>query len=438
MSDTVRAIARGVREGLLDPVELAEDALRRAEEMAGFGAVVHLDHDHARRRATEVARTRSGALAGVPLLVKEIIAVKGMPWRCGSRVFADRVAASDAEIVRRANEAGAVVIGLSHSHEFAYGCTGTSNVAGPCRNPHDPIRMTGGSSSGSAAAVAAGIVPLALGTDTAGSVRIPAALCGVVGAKPARHTLPCDDGVFPLSTSLDHVGVLTRSVADAWYATNVLAGRATAMTRLTRPPLLGLPSNPEPRDAADHVAAAFYVSVEQLIGQGARMVEVRLPAWRRFTTASLDLQGREATATHARNFARQPEDYQPDVQARLEAASRVTYRRYLLAHELAATLTEEMTAVLSTVDAVALPTTPITAPPISAEEDDVPSGRRTVRELLLRDNRLANVTGHAALSVPMPTAGMPAGLQLIGADEQRLFAVADWVDRIINDREETS
>lgn len=435
MTDTVREIARGVRDGRLDPVQLADDAVRRAGAAAGLGAVVHLDAEYARRCAEEVARHGRGALAGVPLLVKEIIAVKGMPWRCGSRVFAHRVADADAEIVRRAREAGAVVIGLSHTHEFAYGCTGTSNVAGPCRNPHDPNKITGGSSSGSAAAVAAGVVPLALGTDTAGSVRIPAALCGVVGAKPTRHTLPLA-GVFPLAKSLDHVGVLTRSVADAWYAVEALAGRPEPAGRLSAPPRLGVLSNPEAMDNAADVGGAQYLSVQRLVSGGATVVPVRLPEWSRFLKASVDLQGREAAAVHAGTFPAREGDYQPDVRDRLRAAARVPDWRYVLAREDAAKLTAELDQVLSTVDAVVLPTVPISAPLIGAEEAEVASGRQPVRDLLLRNNRMVNVTGHAALSLPIPTSGLPAGLQLIASDDHRLFPVAEWVERIVNDREE--
>src|SRR5262245_6758751 len=150
----IEELAAGVRAGEIDPVELTEQALARAAEHAGLNAVVHLDVEGARAAA---ARAHTGPLAGIPLLIKEIIAVEGLPLRCGSKVFAGRVADADAEIVQLVRAAGAVIIGLSHTHEFAYGCTGASNVAGPCRNPRDPSRITGGSSSGSAAAVGAGI-----------------------------------------------------------------------------------------------------------------------------------------------------------------------------------------------------------------------------------------------------------------------------------------
>ena len=180
--DSIQTLAARVRAGDLDPLELAGQAIERAKAAAGLNAIVHLDE--------RPAGAADGPLAGIPVLVKEIVAVAGWPFTCGSAVFAGRVADRDAEIVARLRAAGAVIIGLTHSHEFAYGCTGTSNVSGPCRNPHDPGRMTGGSSSGSAAAVGAGVVPLAIGTDTAGSVRIPAAFCGAVGALPARGTRP--------------------------------------------------------------------------------------------------------------------------------------------------------------------------------------------------------------------------------------------------------
>ncbi|GLZ34999.1 amidohydrolase [Lentzea sp. NBRC 105346] len=434
MNDSIREIAQGVREGRLDPVELAYVAVCRALETANLGAVVHLDADRARQAAEKVAREREGALAGVPLLVKEIIPVAGMPYRCGSRVFADRVATADAEIVWRARAAGAVIIGLSHTHEFAYGCTGTSNAEGPCRNPRDPARITGGSSSGSAAAVAAGVVPLALGTDTAGSVRIPAALCGVVGAKPARHTLPLD-GIFPLSPSLDHAGVLTRSVADARYAIEVLGGGGSGPPEPPAPPRLGVLTNPEPLDLAAEVAAAYDAALGRLTDAGAELVEVRLPEWSRFVTASLDLQRPEAAAVHAATFPAQAFNYQPDVRERLEAAADVPGWRYVLAHDLAATLTAETGHVLSTVDAVVLPTVPISAPALLAAEAQVAGGWQSVRDLLLRNNRMANVTGHPAWSLPLPARGLPVGLQLVAADDRRMFAVAEWVERVAGQRE---
>ncbi|HET9139296.1 amidase [Actinophytocola sp.] len=415
----IEVTAAGVRAGRTDPAELTEQALQRAREHAGLGAVVHLD-PHAS------SADLTGPLAGIPLLVKEIIAVAGMPHTCGSRVFAGRVAGADAEVVRRARAAGAVLVGLTHSHEFAYGCTGTSNAAGPCRNPHDPTRMTGGSSAGSAAAVAAGIVPVALGTDTAGSVRIPAALCGAVGALPERGTLPID-GVFPLARSLDRVGLLTASVADARYVAGVLAGVDLAAEALSAP-RLGVLADPELLDCAAEVADAYRSGLDRLADAGAWVVEVKPPDWRLLAETAFDLQGPEAAAVH--NALDAPlEDYQPDLRQRLRDAANVPGWRYVRARERMPRLAADLGRLLATVDAVLLPTVPIVAPPLDAEEADVAGGRQPVRDLLLRNNRPLNATGFPALSVPMPAPGrLPVGLQIIATGNRQAFAVAEWIE----------
>jgi len=422
---TVEHIAHGVRAGRLDPLDLVERALRRASAVDPLGAVVHLDPDGARDAARTVARTREGPLAGVPVLVKEIVAVGGLPFGCGSDLFADRVAAADAEVVRRARGAGAVIIGLAHSHEFAYGCTGVSNRAGPCRNPHDPGRMAGGSSSGSAAAVAAGVVPLALGTDTAGSIRIPAALCGVVGAKPARGTLPTG-GVFPLSATLDQVGVIAGSAADARFAVGALAGMDVRGGPGVRRPVIGIVQNPEPNDCAAEVADAYRRAVDR-VAADASLVDVVLPAWPGLIATSLDIQGPEAAAVHAGTFPARADAYQPDVRERLRAAAEVRGWRYVLARERAVALSAEVDRVLRTVDGVLLPTVPILAPPLDAQEAEVSGRRSTVRELLLRNTRPLNVTGHPAVSIPVQGAKLPVGLQVIARDDALVLALAEWL-----------
>jgi Asp-tRNA(Asn)/Glu-tRNA(Gln) amidotransferase A subunit family amidase len=403
--EPIGTLAARVRAGELDPAELAERAIARARSAADLNAVVHLDENAARHAPTD------GPLAGIPVLVKEIIAVQGWPFTCGSAVFAGRIADRDAEIVRRLRAAGAVLIGLTHSHEFAYGCTGTSNVNGPCRNPHDPTRITGGSSSGSAAAVAAGIVPLALGTDTAGSVRIPAALCGAVGALPARGTLPAD-GVFPLSRTLDRVGVLAASVADAHYAVNALSGHAIIPAEPSR---LGVLSTDAPE--------AFRSTLDALTG--VTFTEVDWPQWTDLAQAAFDIQGPEAAAIHA---DRTRDGYQPDVVERLRVAAEVPGWRYVKAREQSARLATELGALLSTMDALIMPTSPITAPPIDADEVD----GQSVRDLLLQNNRPLNATPYPALSVPIPTAGLPLGIQVIAADNHKAFGVAQWLERTLS------
>ncbi|MEV6417994.1 amidase [Kribbella sp. NPDC051718] len=400
---SLEATAAAVRAGELDPVDLVEAALQRATDSARLNAVVHLDVEGA--RATAATHSRTGALAGIPVLVKEIIEVEGLPYRCGSASL-DAPATKDAGVVRRLRAAGAVVIGLSHSHEFAYGCTGTSNRTGPCLNPHDVTRMTGGSSSGAAAAVAAGVVPLAIGTDTAGSVRTPAALCGVVGFKPTKGSLPID-GVWPLSQSLDVVGVLTTTVADAVYANVVLSETDPPADIST--PRLGVPTNPEYRDYDVEVSAAWELVTLPT-------VEVELPDWSTTLRTGVDLQGPEAVANHV---GRSTELYQPDVQQRLREAAEVPAWRYVQARATAVELARQVSEVLDQVDAVVLPTVPIVAPLLDAAD---------VRATLMRHIRLANIVDVAAITVPLKTAGLPVGLQVIARDNQKAGAVALWIE----------
>ncbi|MGI8723439.1 MAG: amidase [Geodermatophilaceae bacterium] len=426
-AESIESVAARVRAGEVDPVALVEQALTRAERAAGLNAVVYLDAEAALDSARLVARDRRGALAGIPILVKEVIEVAGLPFRCGSTVFADRIGQRDAEVVRRAGAEGAIVLGLSHSHEFAYGCTGTSNRVGPCRHPADPSRMAGGSSSGSAAAVAAGIVSLALGTDTSGSIRLPAALCGVVGVKPSRGTLPLD-GVFPLSTSLDQVGVITRSVGDAEYAVGVLAGlgpRAADAQASSGFPTVGVVANVEALDCAPEVWRAFDAALSAIFNAGAPMFDVQLPDWGAMIDAVTDTQGPEAAAAHAELFATQASHYQPDVRDKLWAAMQVPGWRYIWSRSHAVTAREGVSASLASCDAIVLPTVPIAAPGL--HEDEI-----QIRDLLLRNTRPASLTGHPAISIPLPTGGgLPVGLQVIAADDRSAFQVARWIEQVL-------
>jgi len=425
-SEPIETVAARVRAGELDPVLLVQEALNRAEKAADLNAVVHLDAAAAIDSARLVARDRRGALAGIPILVKEIIEVAGLPFRCGSTVFEDRIGQRDAEVVRRAGAEGAIVIGLAHSHEFAYGCTGTSNRAGPCRNPADLSRMAGGSSAGSAAAVAAGVVSLALGTDTSGSVRLPAALCGVVGAKPARGTLPLD-GVFPLAASLDHVGVLTRSATDAEYAVRILSGADATVPEepVSGFPTVGVVANLEALDCAPEVRVAFEAALAAVFAAGAPMFDVELPDWATMVAAVSDIQGPEAAAVHAELLAAQADDYQADVRNKLWAAMEVPGWRYVWARAQAGAVRRDVTRALSSCDAVVMPTVPIVAPGL--DEDEI-----QVRDLLLRNTRPPSLTGLAAISIPIPSGGgLPVGLQVVAIDNRRAFRVARWIEQVV-------
>ncbi len=370
----------------------------------------------------------AGPLSGWPVAVKDLIDVAGVPTRCGSAVLADAAPArADAAVVARLRAAGAVVVAKTHTHEFAYGPTGDVAVEGPCRNPHDPRKITGGSSSGSAAAVAAGLVPLAVGTDTGCSTRTPAALCGVVGLKPARGALPTT-GVFPLSETLDHIGLLGADVETVAVAFSALTGRRIDPSAPVAGTVVGRPTDPYWRVHDPAIAAAVDRAAATLSCSGATVREVSLPGIDELAATYQVIVGAEAHTTHRHWLAQRPGDYQPLTAARLQAGGTHTAADYITArrtrHRLAAALTARMLA--EGVDVLLLATTPLRATPIGARQVDAPDGARVeVVPALLSLTLPFNLLGWPAVSVPAPEmTGLPAGIQVaaVRGGEQAVLA----------------
>lgn len=380
--------------------------------------------------APDATTPGTGPLAGVPVAVKDLIDVAGLPTRCGSAVRADAGPAEhDAAVVAALRAAGAVVVAKTHTHEFAYGPTGDVAAGGPCHNPHDVARITGGSSSGSAAAVAAGLVPLALGTDTGCSVRTPAALCGVVGLKPALDALPTA-GVFPLSETCDHVGLLGRDVDTVAVAFSALTGRRIDPGAGLRDTVIGRPTDPYWQVHDPEIAAAVDRAAGTLIAAGATVRELTLPGIDELAATYPVIVGAEAYATHARWLAERPGDYQPPTAARLRAAAAHTAADYITAQRTRRRLAGELTERLrrAGIDLLLLPTTPLRATPIGAEQVSAPDGTRVaVRPALLSLTLPFNLLGWPAVSVPAPDVpGLPAGVQVaaVQGGEQAVLAAA--------------
>lgn len=431
--DDLRALSTAIRSGGLSPTEHVADVLDRLAADP-YNTVVGLDRDRALAEAAalteELARgTWRGPLHGVALGVKDLIDVAGLPTCCGSDVFADAgPATADAAAVARLRAAGAVVVAKLHTHEFAYGPTGDISASGPARNPHDPTRITGGSSSGSAAAVAAGHVPLALGTDTGCSVRTPAAHCGVVGLKPAYGRVPTG-GVFPLAESLDHVGLLAADAAGAALAWDALGGGdgergAPDLSGMT----VCLPVD-EHWDVADPVIGeAWDAAADAVRRAGARTVDRRLPQCAELAAGYAAIVGGEAYATHRHLLAERPDAYQPATRQRLQAVADLPAHRYVAAQRSRRWRTAELRRALDGVDVLLTPTTRLRATPIGADEVDGVG----VRPSLLALTSPFNMTGWPAVSVPVPPrdGGLPVGVQLVGvtADERGLLRVAAAVE----------
>lgn len=430
----LRELAMALRSGAVSPVQHVQQTLSM---LGGAGNLVAARDDEAVLRQAAIAgdEIRSGAwrgpLHGVAIAVKDNIDVAGLPTRCGSVVLAGATpATADAEVVARLRAAGAIVVAKSHCHEFAYGPTGDVSADGPAVNPWDPARITGGSSSGSAALVALGVVALAVGTDTGCSVRTPAALCGVVGLKPTLGAVPTD-GVFPLSTTLDHVGVLTGDVHGASVAWDVLArgGEGTG-GGIQEPGVkglrIGLPQGAlwQVRDPA--ITAAVNAAAETLRRAGADVVDIEVPDIDALAATYPVIVGSEAYAIHAATLAERPGDFQPLTAERLATQSERSAYEYLSALRLRNHLRANTLATMRTtygLDALLLATTPLRATLLGQSELD---GVGVAAELLRLCSPF-NVLGVPAVSVPARNVdGLPIGVQVAGIklEERGVLRVA--------------
>ena len=365
-----------------------------------------------------------GPLHGIPVAIKDLINIAGEPTGFGSKVRPPAVAIADAELVRRLREAGAIVIGKTNLLEYAYGIAHPE--IGQTNNPHDPNRTSGGSSGGSAAAVAAGIVPLAIGTDTGGSIRIPAAYCGVVGLKPSFPRVSLD-GVFPLSQSLDHAGPLARNVEDAAIALAVLTGTDLALQQSV--PLTGLRLGLVARhfvspEITPGVRACLEDALARLRAAGATLIEVDIVRLGDTNGALGTILRPEASLIHADLMGLNPAGYAPQTLAQLHAGRSILAVDYLAALAVRDRLRPAVEQQFDKVDALLSPSVPFVAPftdPVIEEGGD--------GEML--SSGLANLTGHPAISLPVGLSeSLPVGLQLMGPlrRDERLLVVARAVE----------
>ncbi len=423
-SNPPSAVAQAARiaVGEATSAELVDAALERIAVTDGdLRAFVHVDADRARAEARALdddlraGRTR-GPLHGVPVAVKDIFDVTGEVTTAGSLVPAGPPADADATAVRRLREAGAVVVGRTRTHEFAWGLTTRHPVLGGAHNPHDHSRVTGGSSGGSAAAVAAGVVSIALGTDTAGSIRVPAAWCGVVGHKPTWGLVPAD-GVVPLAPTFDHVGALTSGVDDARLALSVLTGSTYQRLRHDARGLrVGLVRSPAHVVTGRAAAAAVQRVADALADDGAEVRLLDLPDPFELAGVFLAIQSEEALTWH-RATGRWPAHagaYAADVAERLRAAEDLD----LSAAALLPTVRAAVSTALADVDVVVMP---VSASGPSTVDDpntvDIDGTPADLRLAVLAHTLLASVCGLPACAVPGGTEsdGMPLGLQVVGA-----------------------
>ena len=442
---SVLGLAQALRAGRTTSQEVTEACLGRiAQEHARLNAFVTVTAALARAQAREAdAKFARGEvdspLQGVPISLKDLLALEGVPTTAASQVRRDAIAPRDAVVVGRLKEAGAVIVGTCNLHEFAFGTTSEDSAYGPVRHPLDPDHSPGGSSGGSAAAVAAGLCAASVGTDTGGSIRIPAAACGIVGLKPMYGELSCR-GVVPLSRGLDHVGPITSTVADAWLLYNIMRGlalpawppaaRGAALSGLT----VGIPRSYF-LDLLDvEVRAQYDAALVRLRKGGVGVVEVAIPHAAQIAPIYLLIGFAEAAAYHGPGLDACADRYTSPVRSRLELSRYVLGEDYVRAQVGRDVLRHEVGAALAECDVLALPTLPIPAPRIGSTSVQVGSGRLPVRAATLRLTQLFNLTGHPAISIPsgLTRDGWPTGLQVVGrlGGTERLLAIASAMETL--------
>ena len=435
---SVGELAPLIRAKKLSPAELVRIYLERIERLnprlnAYLTVLAEEALAQARRAEQEIARRKwRGPLHGIPVAVKDNIETAGVRTTAGSKILAAYLPSQDAPVVARLRAAGAILLGKTHLHEFAYGVTSENVHYGPARNPHDSGRIPGGSSGGSAIAVAAGLCAAAVGTDTGGSIRIPAALCGVTGFKPAFGSLPME-GIVPLCRSLDHVGPIARTVEDAAMVYAVMRGEKPAP--LESAGKRGRMRVGWPRDyfferLAPEVARALEDARQLLRSRGVEFVDVALSLLNAANQATLPIALAEAYQYHreAGYFPERAAEYSEDVRTRLERGAGITAADYLDALAACRRSQEEFRQCGEHLDALLVPTVPVVAPRIGEASIHLAGVQEEVRAALLRLCRPANLWGVPAISIPCgaTAAGLPIGMQCIGFEgrEAILFRLA--------------
>lgn len=445
--------AAAIRSGRLTAeAAVAASLARIAEWQPVVNAFIRIEAEAALARARALDRAAAagdcaGPLHGVPLAHKDMFAREGGEMTGGSAILPGHPQPAPAPAVSRLEAAGAITVGWLNMSEFAAGPTGHNVHFGHNRNPWNPLHVTGGSSAGSGAAVAARMVAGALGSDTGGSIRLPAAMNGLVGLKPTYGRVS-RAGVFPLCWSMDHAGPMARSVRDLALMLGVMAGHdprdeasaerpvpdyTAALTGELKGLRIGLPRRYFFEQAEPAVLQAVEAALAVFERRGATLVEVEVAAIEHAAAAALVIYLAEATAWHEDTLDRLPELYAPAVRDFLELGDQVLAKDYLLAQRYRTHLGRSLQACFEQVDLLAMPTLPVVATPFGTTAVEVPDGRLSLFSALLRNCEPFNLTGLPALSLPCGFAGgLPVGLQLVGPAfaEPLVLAAGDAYQRV--------
>jgi len=439
-----------LQSGTITPVELVDlfaDRIKRYNNLAK--AFITTTIQTAQDEARKIGKKDLGAaaFAGIPYAAKDLFDVQGVPTSAGSRVFHDRVAQVDAFAIARLRSAKAISLGKTNLHEFAYGATGENEVYGTAVNAYDPTRLAGGSSSGSAAAIAFGMVPAALGTDTGGSVRAPAALNGLVGLKPTIGRVPTS-GVVPYCWTLDHVGLMTRTIADCADLLSIVSGYDPKDPASVDRPVdnftaslddgvsglrIGIPTNFYYEHTDDEILAALETVKEYLVVNGAKLVPVNFPDMKHSRTVSLTVQMPEALSAHSAYLQERLELYGADFRAGLALGQCILAEHYVRAKRFIEIYRQQTNSLFDEIDLILTPATPEIAQKIGTVTVTRDGSSEAIGNAITRFTTFFNMTGHPALTMPcgFHSLGLPIALQLVGRyfDERTLFRAAHAIER---------
>jgi aspartyl-tRNA(Asn)/glutamyl-tRNA(Gln) amidotransferase subunit A len=454
---SIEEIGKLFRKRKLSPVELTKLVLARIERInpnlnAYLTVTAELALAQAKKAESELLAPRGrkghrdrGPLHGIPISLKDNIYTKGIRTTAGSEILKDFIPKHDAQVVVLLKEAGAVILGKTNMHEFAYGVTSNNPHYGPVRNPWDPTRIPGGSSGGSAAAVAAGLCYGSIGTDTGGSIRIPASLCGVTGLKPSWGRISCED-IIPLSPAFDCAGPLGRTVGDVATLTGVLYSRVGREPNMANPSTfwagpgkycLGIPRQLFFDALSPEVRNAFDSALRDLCRAAMTSKDISIPLLDETEDAGNQIAWTEAALYHQQQgyFPARSADYGDDVRSRLEMGCKVPAVDYLRALEIQKQFFQQLHLTLAEadVDAIVFPSTAIEAPLLNQETIRIGAHEHPTRALLLRHNRPANLAGVPAISVPcgFTRSGLPIGFEIMAgvSSEPNLLRIARIFER---------
>ena len=423
----------------LQLVELFSQRINRFNDDSK--AFISLDLQAAADQAGKIEYQSDQALCGIPYACKDLFDVKDQITTAGSKVLADNRATRNAVVIDRINSAGGIYLGKNNLHEFAYGATGENSLYGTPPNPYDSSRLTGGSSSGSAAAVSYGLCAAALGTDTGGSVRAPAALCGLVGFKPTYGRISTE-GVIPYSWTLDHVGTITRTAGDAGILFSILknspgtheTGKGRSLDGLK----IGIPETFFYQQADSEILDSIDRLMTFLKASGAKLSQVPMPSMQHTRTVSLTVQMPEALSYHYRYLQTRGDLYSEDFRAGLALGQCLLAEQYVRAKRFIETYRRDTDEVFKHVDLLLTPATPAIAPKIGAAEVTTDGLSEPAGNAITRYTSFFNMTGHPAITFPcgMHSAGLPIAAQLVGRhyEDESVIDTAMSIQREIDFR----